>query len=113
MPRVGFEPTRKRFLRPPPLPLGYRGSLFCSCATARQCSEQDSNLQHRASRTRASTGLGYQSVCVSPQWTPVGVEPTFPGCRPGVLPLDDGPVFSCSVAGRVRTFSLGLRMAAL
>lgn len=25
MPRVGFEPTRKRFLRPPPLPLGYRG----------------------------------------------------------------------------------------
>ena len=25
MPRVGFEPTHKRFLRPPPLPLGYRG----------------------------------------------------------------------------------------
>jgi hypothetical protein len=24
MPRVGFEPTHKRFLRPPPLPLGYR-----------------------------------------------------------------------------------------
>jgi hypothetical protein len=25
VPRVGVEPTRKRFLRPPPLPLGYRG----------------------------------------------------------------------------------------
>ena len=36
-------------------------------------------------------GWGYQSVCRS-QWTPVGIEPTFPGCRPGVLPLDDGPM---------------------
>jgi hypothetical protein len=25
MPRVGFEPTPARFLRPPPLPLGYHG----------------------------------------------------------------------------------------
>ena len=28
MPRVGFEPTHKRFLRPPPLPLGYRDVCF-------------------------------------------------------------------------------------
>ena len=28
LPRVGFEPTHKRFLRPPPLPLGYRGATI-------------------------------------------------------------------------------------
>jgi hypothetical protein len=28
MPRVGFEPTHKRFLRPLPLPLGYRGATI-------------------------------------------------------------------------------------
>src|SRR3954447_23273113 len=52
---------------------------------------------------------------------PEGVEPSFPGCKPGVLPLDDGPKVVCrrlrshetSVAGRGRTFSLGLRRAVL
>jgi hypothetical protein len=44
------------------------------------------------------------------QWIPEGLEPSFPGCKPGVLPLDDGPF---TAAGRARTFSLGLRRAAL
>src|SRR5689334_20247781 len=32
--------------------------------------------------------LGYQSI----KWTPEGIEPSFPGCKPGVFPLDDGPI---------------------
>jgi hypothetical protein len=45
-------------------------------------------------------------------WTAEGIEPSFPGCRPGVFPLDDAP-FSFHIAGRARTFTLGLRRAAL
>lgn len=37
--------------------------------------------------------------CSEPnKWTPEGIEPSFPGCRPGVFPLDDGPFDSlCSL----------------
>lgn len=28
------------------------------------------------------------------KWTPEGIEPSFPGCKPGVFPLDDGPIFN-------------------
>jgi hypothetical protein len=88
---------------------------------ALQCSEQDSNLQQRESRSRASAGVGLPEHCradtdVRPyvnQWTPEGIEPSFPGCKPGVFPLDDGPMFLCHVAGRIRTFSPGLRRAVL
>src|SRR5579871_425955 len=54
-----------------------------------QCSEQDSNLQQRESRSRASAGIGLPEH----QWTPEGIEPSFTGCKPGVFPLDDGPMF--------------------
>lgn len=46
------------------------------------------------------------------QWTPEGVEPSSPGCRPGVFPLDDGPRM-LHAAGRSRTFTPGLRRAML
>ena len=124
MPQAGFEPAPARFLRPPPLPLGYCGPLHFSFVSASylrglrvsahsrdtkatkgrrtheanfsQCSAQDSNLQLRGPRPRASAGWATRA---SPafrgfahrQWTPEGVEPSFPGCRPGVFPLDDGP----------------------
>src|SRR3954471_4109957 len=108
MPQAGFEPAHKRFLRPPPLPLGYCGQL--------QCSEQDSNLHHRDSRSRASIGWA-TGACLHAhfQWTLEGVEPSLSGCRPDVLPLDDGPEFSfsLSVARRIRTFILELRRLVL
>ena len=76
--------------------LGYHGEQS-------QCSEQDSNLQQRESRSRASAGIGLpehpgrtrRSAPTKLQWTPEGVEPSFPGGKPGVFPLDDGPKFSC------------------
>jgi hypothetical protein len=34
----------------------------------------------------------------SSSWTPEGIEPSFPGCRPGVFPLDDAPVRLASLA---------------
>lgn len=51
MPQVGVEPTPARFLRPPPLPLGYCGALL-------QCSEQDSNLHVRDSHSRRLCQVG-------------------------------------------------------
>src|SRR5206468_996894 len=68
------------------------------------------NSIHRIGRHSRSYGYSH--------WTPEGVEPSFPGCRPGVFPLDDGPVSlrtaGCGhIAGRDRTFSLGLRRAVL
>ncbi len=92
-------------------------SAFGLPRLCRQCSEQDSNLQQRDSRSRASAALGYQSVAL--HWTAEGVEPSSPGCRPGVFPLDHAPVLSPvegpvgHIAGRDRTSSLGLRRAAL
>ena len=56
--------------------------------------------------------LGYRSD-VSLQWIPEGIEPSSPGCKPGVFPLDDGPKLFFSVAGRIRTFIPGLRRAVL
>ena len=66
MPQAGFEPAPMRFLRPPPLPLGYCGQRFSKspARTSRadlhirhlQCSEQDSNLHQRDSHSRASSG---------------------------------------------------------
>src|SRR5699024_11097738 len=46
---------------------------------------------------------------------PEGFEPSSPGCKPGILPLDDGPNSFCftSVAGRTRTFILDLRRVVL
>src|SRR5437868_2010724 len=55
------------------------------------CSEQDSNLQHRDSRSRASAGWATRALARLSQWMPEGLEPSSPGCKPGVLPLDDGP----------------------
>jgi hypothetical protein len=68
----------------------------CAQGRPHQCSGQDSNLQQRDSRSRASAEIGLPEH--SSHWTPEGVEPSFPGCRPGVLPLDDGPIDSlCSL----------------
>ncbi len=39
--------------------------------------------------SQAPQPLGYRSDLRS--WTTEGIEPSFPGCRPGVFPLDDGP----------------------
>ena len=78
MPQAGVEPAPRPFLRRPPLPLGYCGQFIeplggqgakMPCPPVNpigqlceaQCSEQDSNLQHRDSQSRASAGLGYQS----------------------------------------------------
>ena len=61
--------------------------------------------ERRHSRARRVSGAR--------QWMPEGVEPSSPGCKPSVFPLDDGPVLSFSAAGRDRTFNLGLRRAAL
>ena len=119
MPQAGFEPAPARFLRPPPLPLGYCGHLFRRACTQRrrrictsahpQCSEQDSNLHQRDSHSRASAGWATGAFV---QWTAEGIEPSLSGCRPEVFPLDDGPhVFS--VARRIRTFILELRRLVL
>ena len=62
-----------------------------AAAAAAECSEHDSNLHHRDSRSRASAELGYQSGR-SLQWTPEGIEPSLAGCKPVVFPLDDGPI---------------------
>jgi hypothetical protein len=37
------------------------------------------------------------------QWTPEGFEPSCPGCKPGVLPLDDGPSICEDGSDRIRT----------
>ena len=107
MPRVGVEPTHKRFLRPPPLPLGYRG-LSNDGANAlsriRTCTAV--LLGHGPLPNWATRALEASEIF---RWTPVGVEPTFPGCRPGVLPLDDGPVGAC---GCQRTLREGVEPSA-
>ena len=57
MPRVGFEPTRERFLRPPPLPLGHRSTLLTGNALSRVRTCNNVTLNHAP-----LPGLGYQSV---------------------------------------------------
>src|SRR4051812_13638119 len=107
MPWVGVEPTRKRFLRPPPLPLGYHGSSALS--RSRTCNNV--TLDHAP---LPSWAIRANVVHPTKPVEPEGVEPSFPGCKPGVFPLDDGPNVvvqasrDCtkpSVAGRDRTFS--------
>ena len=88
LPRVGFEPTRKRFLRPPPLPLGYRGRIHSALSRTRTCNNV--TLNHAP--------LPDWATRATRPWTPEGFEPSFPGCRPGVLPLDDGPFDSLLLA---------------
>lgn len=68
-----FEPCR--FSRPVPVQSG-------------KPSVSASSMNHRHYSCR--TLLSHTNVN---SWTPEGVEPSSPGCRPGVLPLDDGPEF--------------------
>lgn len=67
---------------------------------------------------RAPLPLGYQSIPALTgalsQWMPEGLEPSFSGCKPDVLPVGRRThVVRPGVAGRARTFNLGLRRAAL
>src|SRR5947208_14491581 len=43
--------------------------------------------------TKATYSLAKERKVV--QWMPEEVEPSSPGCRPGVFPLDDGPNKCC------------------
>ena len=92
MPQAGFEPARGWFLRPLPLPLGYCGRPRGQRLAHSSCSGQDSNLHQRDSRSRASAGWATGAPLHFSEWTPEGVEPSSAGCKPAVLPLDDGPI---------------------
>lgn len=48
-----------------------------------KCSEQDSNLHWRDSRSRASAEVGLPEH----SWIPEGLEPSSPGCKPSVFPV--------------------------
>jgi hypothetical protein len=85
MPQAGFEPAPARFLRPPPLPLGYCGP---------RCSEQDSNLHLRDSRSRASTNWAIRATGRRRDSNPHRLGASQGSCR-----LDDGPVLSCRGKG--------------
>lgn len=86
MPRAGFEPTPARFLRPPPLPVGLpRHHYNHAPGRIRTC------INATLDRTPLPIGLPKPTRT---KWTTEGVEPSFPGCRPGVLPLDDAPNIS-------------------
>ena len=63
-----------------------------SSQTSLSSRRQDSNLQLAVLSDPASAKLGYQSDVDTVELE--GVEPSFPGCRPGVFPLDDSPNFS-------------------
>src|SRR5687768_3487519 len=79
-----------RFLRPPPLPLGYCGSHNAF----NQCSELDSNQQHRDSQSRASAKLGYQSARVQRRESHGHrreLNPHRLGANQESCQLDDGP----------------------
>lgn len=102
MPQAGFEPAPSRFLRPPPLPLGYCGLFPLPVRWERarervcspQCSEQDSNLQRRDSQSRASAGLGYQSITrrsTRPSGSRRELNPHLLGANQVSSRLDDGP----------------------
>ena len=67
-----------------------------------QCFGQDSNQHERAPQARASANWATEASCRPEDWIPEGLEPSSPGCKPGVLPLDDGPVCSFFRAFRSR-----------
>ena len=117
MPQAGVEPATARFLRPPPLPLGYCGSpanrhRFTVSALSRSRTCTDADLG------RAPLPLGYQSIPTLGFF----VHMDAGGTRTLILRVQTGcppswttdPCRSRSrVAGRARTFNLGLRRAAL
>ena len=63
----------------------------------------DRLTKNASGRTRTCTSvhlkhaplpIGLPKRRFSNQWIPEGVEPSSPGCRPGIFPLDDGPELS-------------------
>ncbi len=88
MPQAGFEPAPARFLRPPPLPLGYCGRV----------------LQNALSRTRTCTnvildhaplpfGLPEQPALFAVQWSRRDSNPRFLVAGQASYQLDHGPTF--------------------
>lgn len=88
MPQAGVEPAPARFLRPPPLPIGLLRPLPHALSRTRTCIYV--TLDHAPLpvwATRASTHLA--QTCDSMESE--GIEPSSPGCRPGVLPVGRRP----------------------
>jgi hypothetical protein len=85
VPQAGFEPASARFLRPPPLPLGYCGS---NC----QCSEQESNLHRRGPQPRASCRWATGAFTINGRWR--DSNPHLPDANRGSYRWTTGPYTS-------------------
>jgi hypothetical protein len=132
MPQAGFEPAPKRFLRPPPLPLGYCGPWhglsrpcllsFSALSRTRTCTNVTLNhaplpnwatrANHIGSRRDSNPHLlgANQGSCQIGRRTRLRLSPS-PG-TPGEG-RGEGFISHLSVARRTRTFILGLRRAVL
>lgn len=88
MPQAGFEPALLRFLRPPPLPLGYCGHSIADrqSAIANSCNAlgRIRTCTSRESQSRTLSEIGLPE----PHWSPEGIEPSSPGCKPSMSQLD-------------------------
>ena len=78
--QVGVEPTASLVLSQRGLPVAYRAIAF-------KCPGRELNSQTRGFKPRRSASWRTWAQVV-----PDGVEPSLPGCGPGVVPLDHGTV---------------------
>ena len=116
--QAGFEPAASFVLSEGGLPVAYRAAclgslcvpLFCFVPLSVLCPEQESNLHSFGFKpNRSAIGVPGQTNSKSFSLIPDGLEPSFPGCRPGVVaagPRDRAIVKSGLTGNRTRIFGL-------
>ena len=115
-PGAGFEPARDRINSAAPFQLGYPGKncyagfgvaggnrILVDGSTDRRLTTRPRphlapgarvERAYPAFQTGASTATAFLANLVEEE----GIEPSFAGCRPAVLPLDDSPNTGCGLA---------------
>ena len=96
--QAGFEPAASFVLSEGGLPVAYRAVLSV-------CAQNRSRTCTRSGLSRAAQPLAYLGLMIAFELIPDGLEPSLPGCRPGVVaagPRDRGVNKSGPIGSRTR-----------